>query len=427
MRVVLVRHGQSTWNAQGFVQGRTDRSVLTEAGGAQARATAAVLETIGFEAAFCSPLQRARQTMDLLLAGRSPVAVEYCESLMEIDLPGWEGLNHTQLAERFPQEHALWRRAPEKLDLGGFVPLAALWEQARSFWRMLLARPLTATVLVVAHNAINKALVSTALGLPPSAYARLLQSNTGISVLNFDAAGYARLESLNLTAHTGAAVPKYKQGTRLLLVRHGETEWNRMERFQGQIDVPLNDQGRAQAEQAAAFLKEMPITRAFSSPLLRPKATAEAILRFHPGVALELVPALQEICHGQWEGKFREEIDLLFPGELDRWQREPHSVQMPEGENLTQVWERATAAWSGIVRGVDSGVALVVAHDAINKAIVAAAVGAGPEDFWRFKQGNGSVTVIDYPDGPEGRPQLSAVNITSHLGGVFDCTAAGAL
>jgi len=211
-------------------------------------------------------------------------------------------------------------------------------------------------------------------------------------------------------------------------VRHGETDWNRMERFQGQIDIPLNARGEQQATLAAEFLKDVRLTHAFSSPLARPYATAEKILAFHPEVELRSIPDLQEICHGAWEGKLRDEVEALFPGQLQQWQNEPHTVQMPEGENLAQVWERALTAWAQIVRTVGpDGTGLVVAHDAINKAIVAGSLGLGPVDFWRFKQGNGAVTVIDYPDGPEGAPQLSAVNITSHLGGVLDCTATGAL
>lgn len=427
MRVVLVRHGQSTWNVQGLVQGRTDLSELTEKGVEQARAAAAALKNVAFDRVFSSPLKRARQTTEILLSERPELAVTFDNRLLEIDLPGWEGLNHVQLAEHFAEQHTTWRTAPEKLLLGNFAPLPALWQQAGQFWQALLESCDGGCVLVVAHNAINKALLATALGLPPRAYPLLLQSNTGISVLNFDKSGYAQLESLNLTAHTGSPLPPFKRGVRLLLVRHGETEWNRQERFQGQIDVPLNAQGQWQAEQAAYFLKEVAIQRAFSSPLLRPRSTAEAILRFHHEVRLELVDALQEISHGQWEGKFRHQIEALFPGQLDQWQREPHTVQMPEGENLAQVWTRAWAAWQQIAQTVGEGTALVVAHDAINKAIVAATLGAGPEDFWRFKQGNGSVTVIDYPDGPTGRPQVSAANITSHLGGVLDCTAAGAL
>ncbi len=103
---------------------------------------------------------------------------------------------------------------------------------------------------------------------------------------------------------------------------------------------------------------------------------------------------------------------------------------MPEGENLQQVWERAIASWNAIVTEFSQQpkTGIVVAHDAINKAILCHLFGLGPEHFWNFKQGNGSVTVIDYPKGAEGYPVLEAMNITIHLSGsILDKTAAGAL
>ena len=70
----------------------------------------------------------------------------------------------------------------------------------------------------------------------------------------------------------------------------------------------------------------------------------------------------------------------------------------------------------------------MVAHDAVNKSILCQVTGLGPEAFWQYKQGNGAVSVIDYPDGVGSEPMLSAANITTHLSGsLFDTTAAGAL
>ncbi|MGB8703265.1 MAG: histidine phosphatase family protein [Thermosynechococcaceae cyanobacterium] len=217
----------------------------------------------------------------------------------------------------------------------------------------------------------------------------------------------------------------------MLLVRHGETDWNRQGRFQGQIDVPLNDTGRQQAEQVGAFLQSVPIDFAVTSPMLRPKETAEAILHHHPQVALDCHSDFAEISHGTWEGKLESEIEQAHPGELERWRTQPETVQMPEGENLQQVWDRAIAAWDGLVDAArchdqpTTQVGLVVAHDAVNKVILCHVAGAGPDQFWSFKQGNGAVSVIDYPK--EGAPTVQAMNITTHLGSILDRTAAGAL
>ncbi|MEB3211621.1 MAG: histidine phosphatase family protein, partial [Leptolyngbyaceae bacterium] len=292
------------------------------------------------------------------------------------------------------------------------------------------------------HSVINRALVQTAMGLDSDSLAKLRLSNCGISIVNFSGTlgDPVQLESFNLVDHTGEPVPDIRGGhlgPRILLVRHGETDWNRDKKFQGQIDVPLNENGKRQAGQCAEFLKGIHIDRAISSPMLRPKETAEIILNHHLGVELELDSNLVEIGHGLWEGKFESEIEAEFPGQLKQWKEAPETVQMPEGENLKDVWERAGKAWKAMldstvapIDGEDLGhpqTILVVAHDAVNKSLLCQIMGLGPEHFWTFKQGNGSVSVIDYPTGPEGRPLVQSLNITSFIGGVLDKTAAGAL
>jgi phosphoserine phosphatase len=225
---------------------------------------------------------------------------------------------------------------------------------------------------------------------------------------------------------------KGHRGPRLLLVRHGETEWNRQGRFQGQIDVPLNNNGRAQGQKAAEFLKPITIDAAYTSFMARPKETAEIILQHHAGLTLHAVNELQEISHGEWEGLYEADIEAGYPGMLTQWQSAPETVQMPGGENLEQVWARSIAAWKEIVAAHSGGdrvqTVLVVAHDAVNKALLCHVLGLGPESFWRFKQGNGAVSVIDYPNGIDSAPVLTTANITIHLSGsVLDKTAAGAL
>jgi probable phosphoglycerate mutase len=105
---------------------------------------------------------------------------------------------------------------------------------------------------------------------------------------------------------------------------------------------------------------------------------------------------------------------------------------MPNGENLYQVWARTRSAWEEILATTAAqfpeGTAVVVAHDAINKAIICQLFDLSPHAFWIFKQGNGGITVIDYPEGKEGAPVLRVLNLTTHLSGqIFDCTTAGAL
>jgi broad specificity phosphatase PhoE len=439
-RVILVRHGESSYNAERRVQGHCDLSTLTDKGEAMAAQVATALKELKFDAVYSSPLQRAKRTAELVLEGLpNPPALQTTDDLKEISLPLWEGLLFTEVEAKYPDEFRDWKDQPHRLrmtlpDGTDFFPIADLYEQARRFWTTLLSHHAGQTVLVVAHSGINRALIYSAIGLEPEGYQRFHLSNCGISILNFsgDLGQSVQIESMNITSHLGETLPKLRpkhQGPRLLLVRHGETEWNRQGRFQGQIDVPLNDNGRQQAAQAGEFLKSVQIDFAISSSMSRPKETAEIILKHHPDVQLTTRDDLREISHGLWEGKLEAEIEQGYPGLLHQWQLHPETVQMPEGENLQQVWDRAIAGWNAIVESYSGQncTVMVVAHDAINKAILCYIAGLGPESFWNFKQGNGAVSVIDYPNGAGNAPILMAMNITTHLGGVLDKTAAGAL
>ncbi|MBD2018250.1 histidine phosphatase family protein [Microcoleus sp. FACHB-53] len=446
-RVIIVRHGQSSYNALKMIQGRCDESVLTEKGTADAHQVGAALSSLRFDAVYSSPLQRAKKTAEVILPylQGSPELLTPT-SLLEIDLPLWEKLHKEAVKDKFSEDYRCWKERPHEFCMTlpnsegtkEHFPVLALYEQAKQFWQEILPRHPGGTILIVAHNGINRCLLTSALGISPALYHSIQQSNCGINVLNF-VGGWGelvQLESLNQTSHMGDALPTPREGNRglrLLLVRHGETEWNRVARFQGGIDVPLNENGRKQAQQAAEFLKDVPIDFAISSPMLRPKETAELILKNHPNIKLELQEKLKEINHGLWEGKLESEIKQEYADLLHQWQIAPETVQMPEGENLQQVWDRAIACWEAIIAAAgvsdtELKTGLVVAHDAINKVILCHVLGLSPASIWSIKQGNGAVTVIDYPHGLEKPPILQAMNITTHLsGGVLDQTAAGAL
>jgi probable phosphoglycerate mutase len=448
-RVILVRHGQSTYNLKKLIQGQIDLSELTELGIGQAQQVGETLKGIPFDHIYASPLKRAYKTASAIVAvlqselPATPLP-EAIDTLKEIDLPLWEGLSFDDAEAQYPDIYQLWRNDPTNCmmplaDGTEFYPVRSLYDRAAQFWQTILPKHQGETLLVVAHSAINRALIATAIGQGPEIHERLGQANCAISVLNF--AGSlgegVQVESMNLTSHMGEALPAMRkrfQGPRMLLVRHGETEWNRQKRFQGQIDIPLNDNGKRQGQQAAEFLKAVKIDAAVSSSLSRPKETAEIILQHHPTLTLETTDGLKEIGHGEWEGLYEPDIEQGYPGMLKQWQEQPETVQMPGamGENLDQVWERAIATWNEIVAKYSDTeepvTVLVSAHDAINKAILCYVAGLGPASFWKFKQGNGAVSVIDYPNGIDSAPVLTAANLTMHLSGsIFDKTAAGAL
>ncbi|MCS5699892.1 histidine phosphatase family protein [Cyanobium sp. FGCU-52] len=442
VRLLLVRHGLSSFNLEHRIQGRDDLSSLTDEGVEQARRSGEALRDVRLDAAYSSPLRRARDTATALLAaqggGRPEAALD--DDLQEIDLGPWSGLLRSDLRDRDPEGERRWRDHPETLELerpdgSRYRPLPELMEQAGRFVERLLQShdpAADATVLVVAHNAILRCVMLQLLGLDASGFRRLRLDNGSISVLNISPGPGGRpevqIESLNGIAHLGAPLPSRGTGPRLLLVRHGETDWNRQGRFQGQIDIPLNANGRSQAAAAREFLAQVSIDRAYTSAMARPRQTAEAILSAHPGVPLTSTKGLLEIGHGLWEGRLESEIAEGWPQLLADWKRAPETVQMPGGETIHDVWERSLRTWERIAACLDDHeTALVVAHDAVNKAILCALLGLSAGDIWAVKQGNGGVTVIDYPRGVSGLPVVTSLNLTHHLGGVIDRTAAGAL
>ena len=440
-RVIIVRHGQSTYNAKKMIQGRCDKSVLTDKGISDAQQVGKALSGLKIDAFYCSPLQRAKQTAETIHGYLdNPPTLQPSDRLMEIDLPLWEEMKKDDVIAQFADDYRQWKTNPQdfKMLVEGkeHYPVRALYEQAQDFWKGAIADNQGKTILITAHNGINRCLIMSAIGMDISRYHSIQQSNCCISILNFTGSygDPVQLESLNQTSHLGLAIPPVRpphSGPRLLLVRHGETNWNKESRFQGIRDIPLNDNGRSQGRKASTFLKDVAIDFAVSSSMMRPKETAEIILEQHQDVELCTTSELIEICHGLWEGMLETEIQAEYADLLQQWKDKPETVQMPEGENLQQVWDRGVSAWNKIVaeHSETDTTGLVVAHDAINKVIICYLLGLKPDNFWNIKQGNCCVSVIDYPQGASGQPVLQAINLTAHLsdGSIIDKTAAGAL
>ena len=440
LRLLLVRHGLSSFNKERRIQGRDDLSNLSEEGHEQARALGRSLEDVSLQAIYSSPLQRAAATTASLLetkGGQTPDPV-FDDGLLEVDLEPWSGQTIDELMQGSTEVYKIWKQRPMELELqrrdgSSYKPLPELMEQAQDFISKLLERhPANGndTVLVVAHNAILRCLMLVLLGEPDHGFRRLRVDNTSLSVFNIrpgENGPQVQIECLNSTTHL-QPLPEKGKNARLILVRHGETDWNKAGRFQGQIDIPLNENGRRQAAAARDFLKDIPIDRAWSSTLSRPTETAQIILEAHPDVPLTQIDGLVEIGHGVWEGKLESEIREDWSELLDTWKRAPETVQMPEGETIQDVWARSVRSWGEIAGELKpEETVLVVAHDAVNKTILCDLLGLTPADIWAVKQGNGGVTVVDIAADPGQPAVVTCLNLTSHFGSVIDRTAAGAL
>lgn len=230
-RVILVRHGRSTFNEQGRYQGSSDEAVLTAKGLQDSFQTGLALQHLSFGAIYTSPLQRTHQTAEQILTtlqsdglrpalGHRPILIATHPDLKEIDLPQWAGRSYLEVRNNLVEDYRCWIEQPQAFVMGKKCPVQDLYAQAQRFWEEVLPRHSGQTILVVSHGGTIRALLSTALGIDCRYFHSLQQSNCGISELCFQS-GQVALEILNDTQHLGEILPKLKagkQGLRLLLV-----------------------------------------------------------------------------------------------------------------------------------------------------------------------------------------------------------------
>lgn len=186
----------------------------------------------------------------------------------------------------------------------------------------------------------------------------------------------------------------------ILLVRHGETAWNREGRYQGRTDIPLSADGQAQVRRLGARLAHIPITRAVSSPLSRAKTTADAILTGRTDVTLELDPGLLEISHGEWEGKLSADVEAAHAEMIGTWRQRPDR-DVPAGpgaETLGQVEARAWPVLERVTRNLgDNDTLLLAAHDAVNRVLLCRVLGLPLTRIWAFRQSPATLNVLSGP------------------------------
>ena len=190
--------------------------------------------------------------------------------------------------------------------------------------------------------------------------------------------------------------------TRIILVRHGQTEWNvgagGGERFRGRVDLSLDDAGLAQAGALAQRLADRPIVAVYSSPLQRAVETARPTAQ-RLGLPVQLLPGIIDINYGDWQGLSHDEVAQAHPHLYPRWLETPHRVKFPHGESLRQVRLRGMASLKEVVARHDGRVILLVAHQVVNKVLVCAMLGLDNSHFWRIQQDNACLNVFEYQNG----------------------------
>jgi broad specificity phosphatase PhoE len=202
--------------------------------------------------------------------------------------------------------------------------------------------------------------------------------------------------------------------TRVYLVRHGQTEWNRELRFRGRADIPLNENGHKQASAIADTLKDKGINAIYTSPLRRSIETARPVaVVFH--IETTSVQGLIDINYGEWEGLAYDEVRQRYATVYRQWEERPHLVTFPNGESLDDVRRRAFSAFTEIVEKNRGKSILIIPHRVINKVLLCALLGLSNSYFWRIRQDTGCINVIEYSDR---RFVLVTMNDTCHLRGM---------
>ena len=202
---------------------------------------------------------------------------------------------------------------------------------------------------------------------------------------------------------------------RIILVRHGETEWNAAGRFQGQEDTQLSRLGRQQGQQLAQALQDVPLQAVIASPLQRAAVTAGFCAAAH-GLPVHTDRRLLEINHGRWEGMTAAAVQEQYKEIFLQWHRAPHTVQMPGGESLADMQVRIREAMREYCRQYERQTVLIVAHDAVNKVAVCSALGLPLQAFWQIKQDNTCINVLEYD---RDCWRLVLLNSVAHRGGLF--------
>ena len=193
IRLVLVRHGLSTFNAKGIVQGRTDDSLLTTEGYEQAKKAGEALSKIEFDQIYSSPLKRASETARTINKSfYKEQNIIYDENLLEVDLGCWSGLTINEIKKQHPDHYSVWKNDPENLtlkrnDKKNYKPIQDLFKQSNKFLKNLFKIYLgknDINILIIGHNAILRCIILSLIGIPKNGFRKIRLENAFFSIIN---------------------------------------------------------------------------------------------------------------------------------------------------------------------------------------------------------------------------------------------------
>lgn len=180
----------------------------------------------------------------------------------------------------------------------------------------------------------------------------------------------------------------------VVLIRHGETDWNRERRFRGRADVPLNQNGLWDVDATAQRIaRQWKIAALYSSPVFRAKETAEVIGAATDAI-VQIVPDLADIDYGEWQGLTRAEATARHPQVMKEFDDLPSRVHIPGGETFAAVQDRSIRALRLLATRHANDTIAVVAHTEVNRLIILAALGGKIDAIWGLGQETCAINLL---------------------------------
>ncbi len=403
MKITFLRHAETEHNAARRWQGHA-AGVLSEEGRLQARTVGERLGAEGFDIVVSSDLGRALETADL--AG---LAAEPSADWREIDVGEWSGRSHADVAEHDGATLAAMRRGePVRLGRTGET-LPAFAGRVRAAFEKLAARiPEDGAALVITHGGVIRSLVADAWDLSfPNRTAGVI-GNSSLTTFAQEF-GHWRLAGFNDVGHLGPdAAFRLEPGDRIVtLARHGETDANTKQVWQGQTDWGLNDTGRLQAKALAGWFGAP--AALVSSPLGRAVETATVVAGGPPATH----DGLMEMSMGDWENLHTDDIKAGWP-DLFRsiYQDKTDARRGVSGESVADLTRRMSAAMDDLV-AQSAGDLMVVSHGSAIRSFVVSILGNGYHRFLATglmpNTGLAQVVIGNRP------PRLQNYGVAAHL------------
>jgi len=186
-----------------------------------------------------------------------------------------------------------------------------------------------------------------------------------------------------------------KAGTRIYLIRHGETANAGQVCFNGHFDIGLSPTGEAQFEALGEAFRGIPLAAVYSSDLSRTRQSAAPIARAH-GLKPIPCPELRELSFGDWEGRSIEEVERNYPGQLTRRLQDIENFSATGGETFADLSARVLPKFEAIVASHPEDTLAIVAHGGVNRVIIAHLLGMPAKHYFRIQQNYGGVNIIQY-------------------------------